>query len=98
MISVDKEQGNPIDHEQDANSPLGNIPDKTGQALDAVIDVLEDIQTFAAKGRPKAIRIRFGDKTVAELPIGTTAAAALGAGLAAVLLAKLAVEIVHEER
>lgn len=67
------------------------------QALDAAIDILEDVQKMVAGGRPKALRVKFGDKTVAELPLAMTAAAAFAAGLAAVLLTKLAIEIVSEE-
>lgn len=67
------------------------------QALDAAIDVLEDIQQIVAAGRPKALRVKFGDKTVAEVPLAVTAAAAFAAGLAAILLTKLAVEVVTED-
>ena len=52
---------------------------------------------MVAGGRPKALRVKFGDKTVAEFPLAITALAAFAAGLAAVLLTKLAVEIVSEE-
>lgn len=67
------------------------------QVLDAAIDILEDIQKIVAAGPPKALRVKFGDKTVAEMPLGVTAAAAFAAGLAAVLLTKLAIEIVSED-
>ena len=67
------------------------------QALDAAIDILEDVQKMVAGGRPKALRVKFGDKTVAEFPLAITAVAAFAAGLVAVLLTKLAVEIVSED-
>lgn len=69
----------------------------TSQVLDATIDILEDIQKIVAAGPPKALRVKFGDKTVAEVPLGVTAAAAFAAGLAAVLLTRLAIEIVAED-
>ncbi|MCL5104643.1 MAG: hypothetical protein M1133_11110 [Armatimonadetes bacterium] len=94
---MENEQGSPMSDLQDVNKQAAYGCDKTAQALDAVIDVLEDIQGLASKGRPKALRVKFGDKTVAEVPIALTAAAALGAGLAAVLLSKLVIEIVHED-
>ncbi|MHB9037449.1 MAG: hypothetical protein ACYC64_12350 [Armatimonadota bacterium] len=70
---------------------------RLGGVLDVAVDLLEDLQKVIGSGRPKAVRIRFGDKTIAELPIAVTAAAAITAGLAAVLLTKLAIEVVNEE-
>ena len=66
-------------------------------ALDVAIGVLEDLQRVVSGGRPKSVRIRFGDKVVAEMPVALTAVAAIAAGLAAVLLTKLAIEIEHED-
>ena len=81
--------------------PAGQKPadgsQTAAQALDAAIDILEDVQKMVARGRPKALRVKFGDKTVAEFPLAITAAAAFAAGLAAVLLTKLAIEIVSED-
>ncbi|MEN6356998.1 MAG: hypothetical protein ABFD83_07940 [Armatimonadota bacterium] len=71
--------------------------DKLSGVLNVAVDLLEDIQKVVAGGRPKAVRIRFGDKTIAELPIALTAAAALTAGLAAVMLTKLAIDVVNDE-
>ena len=69
---------------------------KISDTLDVAIDVLEDVQKVISGGRPKTLRVRFGDRVVAELPLALTAAAAIGAGLAAVFLTKLAIEIDHE--
>jgi hypothetical protein len=66
-------------------------------ALDVAIELLEDIQKLVGGGRPKAVRVRFGEKTVCRMPIALTAAAAFAAGLAAVLLTKLVVEVEHED-
>jgi len=71
--------------------------EKTSDALDIAIDVLEDIQKVISSGRPKLLKVRLGDKVVAEVPVALTAAAAFAAGLAAVLLTKLAIEIEHED-
>jgi hypothetical protein len=73
-----------------------NLSVNTSDALDVAIELLEDIQKMVGVGKPKSLRIRFGDKTIARLPLALTAAAAFAAGLAAVLLTKLAVEIEHE--
>ncbi len=70
--------------------------EKASEALDVAIDLLEEIQKVISGGRPKAIKIRFGDKIIAELPVALTAAAAVAAGLAAVVLTKLAIDVERE--
>jgi len=84
-------------NEIQAGQQPANVNPVAAQALEAAIDVLEDVQKMVATGRPKALRVKFGDRTVAEFPLAITAAAAFAAGLAAVLLTKLAIEIVSEE-
>ena len=76
---------------------LISAAEKASAALDVAIEVLEDIQRIISAGRPKALRVRLGDRTLAEFPVAFTAAAAFMAGLAAVLLTKLALEIDHED-
>lgn len=71
--------------------------ERASAALDVAIDVMADIQKIISGSRPKMMRIRLGDKTLAEFPLALTAAAAFTAGLAAVLLTKLAIEIDHED-
>lgn len=71
--------------------------EKASGALDVAIDVLEDIQKIISAGRPKTLKVRLGEKTIAEFPLALTAAAAFAAGLTAVLLTKLAIEIEHED-
>lgn len=71
--------------------------EKLSGVLNIAVDLLEDVQKAIGSGRPKAVRLRFGDKTIAELPIAVTAAAVITAGVAAVLLTKLNVEVVNEE-
>lgn len=73
-----------------------HVPVNTSEALDVAIELLEDVQKMIGVGKPRSLRIRFGDKTVARLPLAVTAAAAFAAGLAAVVLTKLAIEIEHE--
>ncbi len=69
---------------------------KAADALDLAIELLEDVQKVVSSGRPKTVRIRFGDKTIAEMPVALTAVMAFAAGLAAVVLTKLAIEVEHE--
>jgi hypothetical protein len=76
---------------------VGMASGKPAEALDVVIELLEDIQKTIGKGKPKAVRIKFGNKTITEAPIALTAVAAIAAGLAAVLLTKLSVEMISEE-
>ncbi len=71
--------------------------EKATAALDVAIEVLEDIQRVISGGRPTTLRVKLGEKTLAEFPVALTAAAAFAAGLTAVLLTKLAIEIEHED-
>lgn len=80
-----------------SNEVLIKAAEKANDALDIAIDVLEDIQRVISGGRPKTVKIRLGDKVLAEVPVALTAAAAFAAGLTAVLLTKLAIEIEHED-
>lgn len=82
---------------------LQNVSDnqaaqKASDALDVAVGLLEDIQKVVGQGRPKKLRVRLGDKVIAELPLALTAAAAVATGLAAVLLTKLTIEIEHEDQ
>ena len=71
---------------------------KASDALDVAIDFLEDVQKIVSSGRPKCLLLKFGDKVIAELPVALTVGAAFAAGLVAVLLTKLVIEIEHEEK
>jgi hypothetical protein len=94
-MEMEREQGDKTAEAKPGTSTCA--ADKLSGVLNVAVDLLEDIQKAVGSGRPKAVRIRFGDKTIAELPIAVTAAAAITAGLAAVLLTKLAVDVVNEE-
>jgi len=58
---------------------------------------LDDIQKLLESGTGNKLRVKFGERTVAEYPIALTAAAAFIVGLAAVLVSKSSVEIETEE-
>lgn len=70
--------------------------EKAVDALDMAIEVLEDLQARISAGVPKAVRVKLGEKTVAEFPVALTAVAALAVGLTAVLISKLTIEIDHD--
>ena len=97
-MSVDNEREiTGVSSESAGEQKLIKAAEKASDALDVAIDVLEDIQRLMSAGRPKTLRVRLGEKTVAEFPLALTAAAAFAAGLTAVLLTKLAIEIEHED-
>lgn len=75
---------------------LQSTPANTSETLDIAIELLEDVQKMVGRGKAKSVKIRFGDRTIAKFPIALTAVAALAAGVAAVLMTKLAIEIEHE--
>lgn len=81
----------------EAGQAAEKAADRTSDAIDIAIDVLEDIQKVVSGGRPKMLRIRFGDKVITEAPVALTATAAVAAGLAALLLSKLVIEIDRED-
>ncbi|MCE5315276.1 MAG: hypothetical protein ABFD49_00775 [Armatimonadota bacterium] len=88
-----------MEHEMTETTDIATTSsaDRLSGVLDVAVDLLEDLQKVVEGGRPKAVRVRFGNKTIAELPIALTATAALATGLAAVLLTKLAIDVVNEE-
>jgi len=79
------------------NAAIAQPAERLTGVLDIAVDLLEDLQKVVASGRPKALRVRFGNKTIAEVPVALTAVAALAAGVAAVVMTKLAVEVVTDE-
>ncbi len=79
------------------SAEVGTAATNTSNALDLAIDLLEDVQKVLCGGRPKMVKIRLGNRVVAEIPVALTAAAAIAAGVAAVLLTKLTIEVEHEE-
>jgi hypothetical protein len=66
-------------------------------ALEVAIDLLEEMQKILEAGKPKTIKVRFGDRIIAELPVALTTVGALAAGLAAVVITKLAVDVEHDD-
>ncbi|MGQ9455661.1 MAG: hypothetical protein ACUVT8_11395 [Armatimonadota bacterium] len=69
---------------------------KAADVLDVVIELLEDIQKILSSGIPKKLRIRFGNKLLVELPVTLSASIAIAAGLASVIITKLAIDVERE--
>ncbi|MFQ3549092.1 MAG: hypothetical protein SNJ70_05025 [Armatimonadota bacterium] len=67
--------------------------DKLLTTLDFAIEVLEDLQKVITEGKPKTLRVKFGERIVAELPVAFTFAGACAAGAIALLVSKLSVEL-----
>lgn len=65
-------------------------------ALDVAVDLLEELQKIISAGNPKSVKIRFGEKVIAQVPVAVGAASAILIGLGAVALSKLAIEIENE--
>lgn len=89
------------DNSKDTPGEISNTAENavaagTSNALDLVIDLLEDVQKMISGGKPKRMKIKFGNRIIADMPVALTAAAAFAAGLAAILLTKLAIEVEHE--
>lgn len=76
---------------------LVRAAERVNAALDVFIELLEDVQKAISGGRPKTLKVRLGDKTLAEFPVALTAAAAFAAGIAAVMLTKLAIDVERED-
>jgi len=83
--------------ESSSEQALVRAAERVNAALDVFIELLEDVQKAISGGRPKTLRVRLGDKTLAEFPVALTAAAAFAAGIAAVMLTKLAIDVEHED-
>ncbi len=66
-------------------------------ALDALTDVLEDVQKVLERGKANAVCVKLGKKRIASFPLKLTPLTALGLGVLAVLVTKLAVELIQEE-
>ena len=77
---------------------LTDAAEKISAALDIAIEVLDEMQKIVSAGKPKALTIQLGERTLAEFPVAFTATAAFAAGLAAVLLTKLTIKIDHEDK
>ena len=94
---ADNPIGSAPEEENESRESAGRAAEKASGALDVAIDVLEEIQKVVSQGKPTGMRVRFGDKVLTRIPVALTAAAAVGAGLAAVLLTKLVIELEHED-
>jgi hypothetical protein len=68
-----------------------------GDLLAVGIELLDDVQKLVEAGGAKKVKVKFGQKIVAEYPVALTAAAAFAVGLAAVIISKATVEIEREE-
>jgi hypothetical protein len=81
----------------DVVEALVHLEKRKGDMISVGIELLDDIQKLLESGTGNKLRVKFGERTVAEYPIALTAAAAFIVGLAAVLVSKSSVEIETEE-
>ena len=96
MVAMDITESGSDKGIEETTQAVNKAAGQAADALDLAIEVLEDVQRIICSGRPKTVKIRFGDRVIAEMPVALTAAMAFAAGLAAVVLTKLAIEVEHE--
>ena len=89
---------NKLNNTEECNTVDIQSAQRASDALDVAVGLLEDIQKIVGKGRAKKLKVRLGDRIIAEMPLALTAVAAVATGLAAVLLTKLTIEIEHEDQ
>lgn len=68
-----------------------------GDLLSVGIELLDDVQKLMETRAVNKLRIKFGDRPVADYPVAFTAATAVLVGVAALLISKLSVEVEQEE-
>lgn len=68
------------------------------EALDTLTDLLEEVQKALERGKANAVAVKLGDKKIASFPIRLSPLTALGIGVLAVLVTKLAVELVQKDQ
>jgi hypothetical protein len=76
---------------------LVNIEKGKGDLLSVGIELMDDIQKLLEARAVNKLRIKFGDKVLAEYPVALTAAAAVFVGLAAILVSKSTIEVEQEK-
>jgi hypothetical protein len=66
--------------------------------VSATIEFLEEMQKLLNGGTPRRIRVKFGGRTVKEVPVALGVAAALAVGALAVVISKTTIEIDRGEK
>jgi hypothetical protein len=67
-----------------------------GEILDLSASLLTEAEEILKAGRTKKLRVRLGEKVLAEIPLGLTALGALGVALLAVALSRLTLEMAED--
>ena len=81
----------------DVVQALINLEKSRGDLISVGVELLDGVQKLMESRRANKLRVKFGERTVAEYPVALTAAAAFIVGLAAVLISKSSIEIEQEE-
>jgi len=66
--------------------------------LSVVIELANEVNRFVGSEPAKRVRIRFGRRVIADIPVAFSAAAGFLMGLAAVLITKAAIELDRETK
>lgn len=73
-------------------------PQSTGTDLLSLgAEMADEVQRLVGSGPISKLRVKYGSKLVAEMPVALTAAAALAVGVAAVLISRLIIEVERGE-
>jgi len=78
-------------------TPIGATLAPASNFFSLGADLLTQVQKIIGTNRVRSLRIKFGDRTVKEIPVGPlTAVATVGLVLLAVVISTLSVEVEHE--
>ncbi len=85
----------------DVVAALAALEEKNKQAkadlLALAVEMADELHKMASGGPIRKLRIRYGDRTLTELPVALTAAATVAVGLAALLISKIVIEVEKDQ-
>ncbi|MCL6519804.1 MAG: hypothetical protein K6T99_08225 [Armatimonadetes bacterium] len=61
------------------------------------VEMADELQKITSGGPIRKLRIRYGDRTLTEMPVVLSAATAVAVGLAALLVSKLVIEVEKDQ-
>ena len=68
-------------------------PQRGVDLLTMGVEIADEVQKLTSGGPIRRLKVRYGDKLIAETPVALTALAALAVGLAAILVSRLVIEV-----
>ena len=80
-----------------ASDDIIEVAQQVTDLVNCASDLLNDVKDHLSKGRKWKIRLKLGNKVIADLPVALTLAGALAAVAAAIIVTKLSVDINQDE-